>query len=280
MRKIPYGEVPASTYSPSPGANYSPTPYTPSPAPAYTPSPTPAYTPSPAPTYTPSPAPTYTPSPAPNYNPASSAAYSGGPAEPASRPPWVADDSFSQKFAPGKSTTSISKQTLPRGGTAYTPAGPQVPPLARGTVQRAERFPASSRTPLCGHCNNVIRGPFLVAMGRSWHPEEFNCAYCKTSLADVCFVEEQNNVYCERCYEQFFAPICAKCNTKIMGEVMHALRQTWHTTCFVCAACKKPFGNSLFHMEDGEPYCEKGRNTLAMVCGEALLWEKGAGAGK
>ncbi|KAH0623469.1 hypothetical protein JD844_006232 [Phrynosoma platyrhinos] len=40
-------------------------------------------------------------------------------------------------------------------------------------------------------------------------------------------------------------------------EVMHALRQTWHTACFVCAACRKPFGNSLFHMEDGEPYCEK-----------------------
>uniref|UniRef100_O75112-3 Isoform 3 of LIM domain-binding protein 3 n=1 Tax=Homo sapiens TaxID=9606 RepID=O75112-3 len=257
IRPSVYQPVPASTYSPSPGANYSPTPYTPSPAPAYTPSPAPAYTPSPVPTYTPSPAPAYTPSPAPNYNPAPSVAYSGGPAEPASRPPWVTDDSFSQKFAPGKSTTSISKQTLPRGGPAYTPAGPQVPPLARGTVQRAERFPASSRTPLCGHCNNVIRGPFLVAMGRSWHPEEFTCAYCKTSLADVCFVEEQNNVYCERCYEQFFAPLCAKCNTKIMGEVMHALRQTWHTTCFVCAACKKPFGNSLFHMEDGEPYCEK-----------------------
>ncbi|XP_044615780.1 LIM domain-binding protein 3 isoform X3 [Equus asinus] len=250
IRPSVYQPVPAATYSPSPGANYSPTPYTPSPAPAYTPSP--------APTYSSSPAPAYTPSPAPSYNPAPSAAYSGGPAESASRPPWVTDDSFSQKFAPGKSTTSISKQTLPRGAPAYTPTtGPQVSPLARGTVQRAERFPASSRTPLCGHCNSIIRGPFLVAMGRSWHPEEFTCAYCKTSLADVCFVEEQNNVYCERCYEQFFAPICAKCNTKIMGEVMHALRQTWHTTCFVCAACKKPFGNSLFHMEDGEPYCEK-----------------------
>nr|XP_021491662.1 LIM domain-binding protein 3 isoform X4 [Meriones unguiculatus] len=265
IRPSVYQPVPASTYSPSPGANYSPTPYTPSPAPAYTPSPAPTYTPSPAPTYTPSPAPTYTPSPAPaytpspapNYNPTPSAAYSGGSAESASRPPWVTDDSFSQKFAPGKSTTSVSKQTLPRGAPAYNPTGPQVTPLARGTFQRAERFPASSRTPLCGHCNNVIRGPFLVAMGRSWHPEEFNCAYCKASLADVCFVEEQNNVYCERCYEQFFAPVCAKCNTKIMGEVMHALRQTWHTTCFVCAACKKPFGNSLFHMEDGEPYCEK-----------------------
>uniref|UniRef100_U3JW03 LIM domain binding 3 n=1 Tax=Ficedula albicollis TaxID=59894 RepID=U3JW03_FICAL len=204
----------------------------------------------------------YQPAPAPvhSYTPANT--------EPASRPPWVTDDSFSQKFAPGKSTTTVTKHILPRGAPVLSPAtisaypspasAPSQPPaLARGTVQRAERFPASSRTPLCGHCNSIIRGPFLVAMGRSWHPEEFNCAYCKTSLADMCFVEEQNSVYCERCYEQFFAPTCARCHTKIMGEVMHALRQTWHTSCFVCAACKKPFGNSLFHMEDGEPYCEK-----------------------
>ncbi|NXA08089.1 LDB3 protein, partial [Sapayoa aenigma] len=200
------------------------------------------------------------PAPVHSYTPAST--------EPASRPPWVTDDSFSQKFAPGKSTTTVTKHILPRGAPvpspASTPAYPspvptssQPPAIARGTVQRAERFPASSRTPLCGHCNSIIRGPFLVAMGRSWHPEEFNCAYCKTSLADMCFVEEQNSVYCERCYEQFFAPTCARCHTKIMGEVMHALKQTWHTSCFVCAACKMPFGNSLFHMEDGEPYCEK-----------------------
>ncbi|NXL02867.1 LDB3 protein, partial [Mesembrinibis cayennensis] len=203
---------------------------------------------------------TTAPAPVHSYTPAN--------AEPASRPPWVTDDSFSQKFAPGKTTTTVTKHILPRGAPvpspASTPAYPspvstssQAPAIARGTVQRAERFPASSRTPLCGHCNSIIRGPFLVAMGRSWHPEEFNCAYCKTSLADMCFVEEQNSVYCERCYEQFFAPTCARCHTKIMGEVMHALRQTWHTSCFVCAACKMPFGNSLFHMEDGEPYCEK-----------------------
>ncbi|XP_064369817.1 LIM domain-binding protein 3 isoform X3 [Dromaius novaehollandiae] len=204
----------------------------------------------------------YQPAPAPVHS------YTPANAEPASRPPWVTDDSFSQKFAPGKTTTTVTKNILPRGAPVPSPASTsaypspvsassQAPAVARGTIQRAERFPASSRTPLCGHCNSIIRGPFLVAMGRSWHPEEFNCAYCKTSLADVCFVEEQNSVYCERCYEQFFAPTCARCHTKIMGEVMHALRQTWHTSCFVCAACKKPFGNSLFHMEDGEPYCEK-----------------------
>ncbi|XP_013875622.1 LIM domain-binding protein 3 isoform X1 [Austrofundulus limnaeus] len=196
------------------------------------------------------------------------------------RPPWVTDTNFADKFDPSKTTTtttSMKVQPLPQAAPpppAYipnpSPAGPLAPspapitpspapfpPVARGVAQRAERFAASSRTPLCGACNSIIRGPFLVALGRSWHPEEFNCHYCHVSLADVSFVEEQNNVYCENCYEEFFAPTCARCNTKIMGEVMHALRQTWHTTCFVCAACGKAFGNSLFHMEDGEPYCEK-----------------------
>ncbi|XP_075697829.1 LIM domain-binding protein 3 isoform X2 [Rhinoderma darwinii] len=206
--------------------------------------------------------------PSPGYSPSPATTYSAPQQEPANRPPWITDDTFSQKFAPGKSTTTVSKQILPKAAPpppapiltpSYTPQPTSHPPAQapRGLIQRAERCPASSRTALCGHCNSIIRGPFLVAMGRSWHPEEFNCAYCKTSLADVSFVEEQKSVYCERCYEQFFAPTCARCNTKIMGEVMHALRQTWHTTCFVCAACRKPFGNSLFHMEDGEPYCEK-----------------------
>ncbi|CAL8390801.1 unnamed protein product [Arctogadus glacialis] len=199
------------------------------------------------------------------------------------RPPWVSDNSFADKFDPSKTTTTTMKvQPLPQsapppppynpspGHTAapghapfspspapFSPSPAPFSPVARGVAQRAERCAAGSRTPLCGACNSVIRGPFLVALGRSWHPEEFNCHYCHTSLADASFVEEQNNVYCENCYGEFFAPTCARCNDKIMGEVMHALRQTWHTTCFVCAACGKAFGNSLFHMEDGEPYCEK-----------------------
>ncbi|KAM3863160.1 LOW QUALITY PROTEIN: LIM domain-binding protein 3-like [Diretmus argenteus] len=221
------------------------------------------------------PSPAQAPAPAPAQPPASAAS--------ANRPPWVTDNTFADKFDPGKTTTTTMKiQPLPQAAppapayipnpspapapapapftpspAPFTPSPAPFPPVARGVAQRAERFAAGSRTPLCGSCNNIIRGPFLVALGRSWHPEEFNCHYCHMSLADVSFVEEQNNVYCENCYGEFFAPTCARCNTKIMGEVMHALRQTWHTTCFVCAACGKAFGNSLFHMEDGEPYCEK-----------------------
>uniref|UniRef100_A0A3Q1G8D9 LIM domain binding 3a n=1 Tax=Acanthochromis polyacanthus TaxID=80966 RepID=A0A3Q1G8D9_9TELE len=225
------------------------------------------------------PAPPPAPAPVPPQPRPPAAVSAPPPAAPDSsnRPPWVTDTNFADKFDPGKMTTSMKVQPLPQAAPpppSYipnpSPAGPPAPspapitpspapfpPVARGVAQRAERFAASSRTPLCGACNSIIRGPFLVALGRSWHPEEFNCHYCHMSLADVSFVEEQNNVYCENCYEEFFAPTCARCNTKIMGEVMHALRQTWHTSCFVCAACGKAFGNSLFHMEDGEPYCEK-----------------------
>uniref|UniRef100_A0A8C1U1J1 LIM domain binding 3a n=1 Tax=Cyprinus carpio TaxID=7962 RepID=A0A8C1U1J1_CYPCA len=204
---------------------------------------------SPAPPMVHKPAP---PPPAPAVAPASSS----------NRPPWVTDGNFAQKFDPIYIPNPVPAPTPAAPSPAFNPAPSPFnpapfPPVARGVAQRAERFAASNRTPLCGACNSIIRGPFLVALGRSWHPEEFNCHYCHTCLADVSFVEEQNNVYCENCYGEFFAPTCARCNTKIMGEVMHALRQTWHTTCFVCAACGKPFGNSLFHMEDGEPYCEK-----------------------
>lgn len=57
----------------------------------------------------------------------------------------------------------------------------------------------------------------MVAMGKSWHKEEFNCAHCRTSLADIGFVEEQGCVYCEHCYEEFFAPTCSRCQAKILG---------------------------------------------------------------
>ncbi|XP_008109265.1 PDZ and LIM domain protein 5 isoform X2 [Anolis carolinensis] len=123
-------------------------------------------------------------------------------------------------------------------------------------VQRAEHIPAGKRTPMCAHCNQVIRGPFLVALGKSWHPEEFNCSHCKTSMAYIGFVEEKGALYCEGCYEKFFAPDCARCQRKILGEVINALKQTWHVSCFVCVACHKPIRNNVFHLEDGDPYCE------------------------
>ncbi|XP_053920554.1 PDZ and LIM domain protein 5 isoform X7 [Cuculus canorus] len=158
--------------------------------------------------------------------------------------------------APASGWTSNSIK--PPGTTAPTEKLVTAPQLNEQDtlVQKAEHIPAGKRTPMCAHCNQVIRGPFLVALGKSWHPEEFNCAHCKTSMAYIGFVEEKGALYCEVCYEKFFAPECSKCQRKILGEVINALKQTWHVSCFVCVACHNPIRNNVFHLEDGDPYCE------------------------
>ncbi|XP_067290064.1 PDZ and LIM domain protein 5b isoform X1 [Pseudorasbora parva] len=177
-----------------------------------------------------------------------------------------------------KSWPSGSAAGLPKAGAAAPQTGRVSNSLPKGPVrsapqahpndqdeslvQRAEHIPAGTRTPMCAHCNMVIRGPFLVAMGKSWHKEEFCCSHCQSSLADVGFVEERGSVYCERCYEQFLAPTCSRCHQKVLGEVINALKQTWHVHCFLCASCQKPIRNNTFHLEDGQPYCETDYYTL------------------
>ncbi|XP_027782517.2 PDZ and LIM domain protein 5 isoform X2 [Marmota flaviventris] len=195
---------------------------------------------------------------------------------PSSSRPGVASLTTAAAFKPVGSTSVIKSPSWQRPNQAApsigrisnsgTPSGAGAPanstvgqpqPSDQDTlVQRAEHIPAGKRTPMCAHCNQVIRGPFLVALGKSWHPEEFNCAHCKNTMAYIGFVEEKGALYCELCYEKFFAPECGRCQRKILGEVINALKQTWHVSCFLCVACGKPIRNNVFHLEDGEPYCE------------------------
>ncbi|NWS55346.1 PDLI5 protein, partial [Chunga burmeisteri] len=190
--------------------------------------------------------------PAPTSTPTAAALKPTGPPGPAKYSGWQP----ANQAAPASGWTSNSIK--PPGTTVPSEKAAAAPQLNEQDtlVQRAEHIPAGKRTPMCAHCNQVIRGPFLVALGKSWHPEEFNCAHCKTSMAYIGFVEEKGALYCEVCYEKFFAPECSKCQRKILGEVINALKQTWHVSCFVCVACHNPIRNNVFHLEDGDPYCE------------------------
>ncbi|KAI2665013.1 PDZ and LIM domain protein 5 [Labeo rohita] len=133
-------------------------------------------------------------------------------------------------------TFGVMSNSAPLGPALDRPMPRPHPKDEASLVQMAEHVPAGKRTPMCAHCDMVIRGPFLMAMGKSWHPEEFTCAHCSVSLSELGFVEEQGSVYCQHCYEEFFAPTCARCQYKILGQ---------------------PIRNDTFHLEDGEPYCER-----------------------
>ncbi|KAM4621576.1 PDZ and LIM domain protein 7 isoform 2-T2 [Polymixia lowei] len=175
------------------------------------------------------------------------AAASSGPS---SRPPWVTDPNFADRYRPDKTSTVLTQH--------QQPAQPTPMQNRSSILQAAQQAPEDSgRTPLCGACNKIIRGRYLVALGRSWHPEEFTCSQCNVVLEEGGFFEERGSVFCTKCYDNRYAPNCAKCKKKIAGEIMHALKMTYHVECFKCAACKAPIRNQAFYMEEGEPYCER-----------------------
>ncbi|XP_056456838.1 PDZ and LIM domain protein 7 isoform X2 [Gadus chalcogrammus] len=169
---------------------------------------------------------------------------------PSCRPPWVTDPGFADRYRPDKTSTVLTQHRQPVQPT---------PMENRSSIlQAAQSAPEDSgRTPVCGACDKIIRGRYLVALGRSWHPEEFTCSQCKVVLEEGGFFEERGSVFCTKCYDNRYAPNCAKCKKKIAGEIMHALKMTYHVECFKCAACRTPIRNQAFYMEEGEPYCER-----------------------
>ncbi|CAI9604072.1 unnamed protein product, partial [Staurois parvus] len=168
---------------------------------------------------------------------------------PAVRPPWTTDPSFAERYAPDKTTTVLTKHSQPATPT---------PAQNRSSIlQAAQPAPSGEKTPICSQCNKVIRGRYLLALGRYYHPEEFTCSQCHKVVEEGGFFEEKGSIFCPRCYDVRFAPNCAKCKKKITGEIMHALKMTWHVQCFTCAFCKTPIRNRAFYMEEGQPYCER-----------------------
>lgn len=60
------------------------------------------------------------------------------------------------------------------------------------------------------------RGPYIAAIGRSYCVDHFTCSNCSINLVDCGFVEENGKLYCERDFEQYLAPRCAKCSQSIL----------------------------------------------------------------
>ncbi|XP_064182528.1 PDZ and LIM domain protein 7 isoform X3 [Anguilla rostrata] len=186
----------------------------------------------------------------PGGTPAKPAAKTPTPASaPSCRPPWVTDPNFADRYRPDKTSTVLTQHSQPAQPT---------PMQSRSSIMQAAQqgAPETGRTPVCAACSKIIRGRYLVALGRSWHPEEFTCSQCKVVLEVGGFFEERGSIFCTKCYDSRYAPNCAKCRRVITGEIMHALKMTYHVQCFLCAACKVPIRNQAFYMEEGEPYCE------------------------
>ncbi|XP_047020717.1 PDZ and LIM domain protein Zasp isoform X7 [Helicoverpa zea] len=183
-------------------------------------------------------------------------------AAPAPAPAPISAPQPAAPFAPKTPVSLFKGSSVGAAARGKTFGVSSAPKRGRGVLNKAAL--PGSRVPLCASCNGHIRGPFITALGRIWCPEHFICvnATCRRPLQDIGFVEENGQLYCEFCFEQYIAPACDKCHAKIKGDCLNAIGKHYHPECFNCVYCGKLFGNNPFFLEDGLPYCEADWNDL------------------
>ncbi|XP_023720194.1 PDZ and LIM domain protein Zasp isoform X6 [Cryptotermes secundus] len=163
------------------------------------------------------------------------------------------------------STPSAPITSSPRPAPGYFSTLRPITNIKEALVQTIRESIENDVYPMCIKCDKQIRrGPFITALGKNWCPDHFVCvnAQCRRPLADIGFVEEKGELYCEYCFEKYLAPTCDKCSTKVKGDCLNAIGKHFHPECFLCAYCGKLFGNNPFFLEDGLPYCEADWNEL------------------
>ncbi|XP_065567853.1 PDZ and LIM domain protein Zasp-like isoform X50 [Artemia franciscana] len=199
-------------------------------------------------------APTFSPIPPIKQERPFSGDYAAFAPRPASNASVVPAPSFTAPYMPGPAPAAPVV-----GASGQTTSAPR-----RGKGVLSQKVGPGVRIPVCSACEKQIRGPFVTALGRNWCPEHFVCANesCKRHLQDTGFVEEKNELYCESCFENYLAPICDKCQKRVVGDCLKAIGKQFHPECFACAYCGRLFGNSRFYLEDGLPYCEADWNEL------------------
>lgn len=69
---------------------------------------------------------------------------------------------------------------------------------------------------ICAACNKPILGKMITAMNKPWHIEHFACVQCNKELSTSAFYGYNGKPYCERDYQEMFAPRCAYCNGAIL----------------------------------------------------------------
>lgn len=75
---------------------------------------------------------------------------------------------------------------------------------------------------ICAACDKPILNKVVKALGRQWHPEHFTCACCEIELGSTTYYESNGRPYCEKDYNELYAPRCAYCNGPILDvSIMH-----------------------------------------------------------
>eukprot|EP00808_Paulinella_micropora_P008647 g53428.t1 len=131
--------------------------------------------------------------------------------------------------------------------------------------------------PKCGRCGEIIKGQYISALGKSWHPDHFVCTDCGKPFEGNQFHKHDNQPFCEEHFNAKFAENCDKCGKRIDGQVFEALDKKYHLECFVCSEGDHQIGEGVnFHVHEGRVFCPQHFEELFLQrCGECNQIIKG-----
>ncbi|PRP80034.1 hypothetical protein PROFUN_12321 [Planoprotostelium fungivorum] len=116
--------------------------------------------------------------------------------------------------------------------------------------------------PKCAGCSEPVRGDCITALGTQWHPEHFECNFCRKSLVNSTFFEYGGKPFCEAHYHMQSGSVCGGCGKVIVGRSITAFGKKWHPEEFVCAFCAFPLSGGSYTEHNQKPYCKECHGTL------------------
>ena len=105
----------------------------------------------------------------------------------------------------------------------------------------------SAQSNKCYYCKKEIKGKYLQADGKKYHPNHFICAYCKKPIKSS-YVDHENKVYHQHCFNEFAYQKCDVCNEALIGSFIidthgneyHQRHEKEYKICDICGRIITP----------------------------------------
>jgi len=132
----------------------------------------------------------------------------------------------------------------------------------------------------CARCQKPLGASSISALDQQFHKNCFTCFKCSTSLEDG-FIDHEDNMYCERCYEGIFSRPCTRCKNPLKSAFLNLSDDSgtiypFHPDCVSCEVCALSLLDGDFSQVGYHIFCNNHANSSPSSVQQTPPAKKGA----
>lgn len=139
---------------------------------------------------------------------------------------------------------------------------------------------------ICSYCNKPITKKYVIAEGKTYHPEHFLCVKCGKPIEGP-FISKNGNYYHSECYSEAAGLVCAYCGKNLKEEYVEYNNKKYHKECYEnnilskCAVCSLPLSGKYTVDMYGNKYHTAHLNEMPKCdCCDRIISNKLTNGGK